>query len=85
MLQSKMPPKYKHIYLIHHGTENMWSYTTDVLERICLIVVFIICGHAVFTVRNLTIAFMSSFLSHTDSFWAAYFSFKNIQPLYVRE
>jgi len=38
-------PKYTHIYLTHNGAEKMWSYTTDVEERICMIVVFISSGH----------------------------------------
>jgi hypothetical protein len=50
----------------------------------CLIVVFIISGHPVFSVPKLTIAFMR-FLGHTASCWAAYFPYIHIQRLKVTE
>jgi len=75
-----MPPKYTHIYLTHNGAE-MWSYTTDVEEGICLIVVFISSGHPAFSVPKAPVEFMTSSSGYTASFWDAYFPFNHIQRL----
>jgi hypothetical protein len=63
----------------------VYSYTTEVEERKCLIVLFITRGHPAFSVPNLTIASIILSFRHTASFLAANFPINHIVRLKFEE